>query len=161
MSCVEKSEAQTTYNIKCTDFNCTGIYTGAEFINGEDIAHQLSNKISAAVGDQLKVTYKDKKYSKVDFDFIQMTTEGMGTGEVVYKVVIPFLRVDKPCKAYTSFDHVGGWNHKPALQARINQLKDLPLKGSSLDISDLKTTPEGLQEYWIQWKNSEVQVDCE
>jgi hypothetical protein len=30
-----------------------------------------------------------------------------------------------------------------------------------LDISELKTTPEGLQEYWIQWKNKVTQAMCE
>ena len=35
------------------------------------------------------------------------------------------------------------------------------MKGEQLDISELKQTPEGLQEYWIQWKNKIIQIDCE
>jgi hypothetical protein len=35
------------------------------------------------------------------------------------------------------------------------------LKGEELDISKLKQTPEGLQEYWIQWKNKTKQKECE
>ena len=76
-------------------------------------------------------------------------------------LVIPFISVSEACDAYTSFDHVGGWNHAPALSARKKQLSKVLLKGESLDISDLKTTSEGLQEYWIQWKNKDVQADCE
>jgi hypothetical protein len=34
------------------------------------------------------------------------------------------------------------------------------LKGEQLDISELKTTPEGLEEYWIQWKNRSKQKEC-
>ena len=35
------------------------------------------------------------------------------------------------------------------------------MKGHELDISNLKTTKEGLQEYWIQWKNKKMQFNCE
>ncbi|MDC1221737.1 hypothetical protein N8Z47_03620 [Salibacteraceae bacterium] len=34
------------------------------------------------------------------------------------------------------------------------------LAGEELDISELKTTPEGLEEYWIQWKNNRKQSEC-
>jgi len=34
------------------------------------------------------------------------------------------------------------------------------MEGHELNISDLKTTREGLQEYWIQWKNKKTQSDC-
>ncbi len=89
-----------------------------------------------------------------------MTTQGMGSGKVVYYLKIPFVRVNDPCEAYTSFDHVGGWNHSPGLEARKNQLKNALMPGHELDISELKTTPEGLQEYWIQWKNKITQSMC-
>jgi hypothetical protein len=89
-----------------------------------------------------------------------MSTEGMGSGTVVYKLDIPFKRVEQKCDAYTSFDHVGGWDHSPALLKRKKQLKSVLLNVESLDISNLKTTPEGLQEYWIQWKNKKAQANC-
>ncbi len=76
------------------------------------------------------------------------------------KLSIPFIAVKEKCDAYTSFDHVGGWNHKPSLSKRKAELKKALINGQYLDISDLKTTPEGLQEYWIQWKNKIVQSDC-
>lgn len=147
--------------ITCTDEACFGQYEGKEFIDGADIAHQFSNKMSAVVGDKLKELFHRKMYSKVDFDHIIMTTKGMGSGRVIYYLKIPFTSVDKACDAYTSFDHVGGWNHIPALEARKEQLKKALMPGHALDISALKTTSEGLQEYWIQWKNKETQSQCE
>ncbi|MFY0598139.1 MAG: hypothetical protein JXR03_00610 [Cyclobacteriaceae bacterium] len=146
--------------IECSNNECHGQYAGAEFINGSDIAHQFSNKMSAVVGDKLKELFKMGEYSKVDFDNIIMTTKGMGTGKVIYYLKIPLKRVKTKCEAYTSFDHVGGWNHKPALEARKKQLKNALIANQELDISDLKTTPEGLQEHWIQWKNKVTQSMC-
>ncbi|GAA3592898.1 hypothetical protein Q4Q39_05850 [Flavivirga amylovorans] len=146
--------------ITCSNYGCEGQYHGPEFIDGSDIAHQFSNKMSSAVGDKLKELYKKGEYSKVDFSNITMTTEGMGSGIVTYKLSIPFIAVKAKCDAYTSFDHAGGWNHKPALSRRKEELSKVLINGQSLDISDLKTTPEGLQEYWIQWKNKIVQSDC-
>ena len=117
--------------------------------------------MSASVGDQLKALYNSGDYSKVDFSKIKMSTEGMGSGNVVYTLSIPFMAVKEKCNAYTSFDHVGGWNHTPALSQRKEQLSGLLIPGQHLDISDLKTTTEGLQEYWIQWKHKVLQAACE
>jgi hypothetical protein len=147
-------------DIVCTDNGCDGIYIGPEFIYTSDIAHQFSNKMSARVGDKLKELYKSAKYSKVDFSKIQISTEGMGSGNVTYKLNIPFVSVSEKCQAYTSFDHVGGWNHEPALSARKAQLKSALMEGETLDISYLLSTKEGLQEYWIQWKNKDLQREC-
>ena len=147
-------------SIHCSEKGCEGSYIGSEFVEGEDVAHQFSNKMSEKVGNQLKRLYSNGAYSKVDFGRISMSTKGIGTGEVVYELSIPFMRVKEKCDAFTSFDHVGGWNHTPALLERKNQLKKVVLKGDELVISSLKTTPEGLQEYWIQWRNKDVQSDC-
>lgn len=147
--------------IQCSNNECQGQYIGAEFIKGSDIAHQFSNKMSAKVGDKLKDLFSKGEYSQVDFDNIEMTTKGMGTGNVIYYLKIPFKRVNSECEAYTSFDHVGGWNHKPALRARKKQLEKALMKNQKLYISKLKITPEGLQEYWIQWKNKITQSMCE
>jgi hypothetical protein len=116
--------------------------------------------MSAAVGDKLKELYDKEQYSKVDFAGITMSTEGMGSGEVIYELKIPFLRVNSKCEAYTSFDHVGGWNHAPELQKRKKQLGSALLRGDKLDVSGLKRTGENLQEYWIQWRNKEKQSEC-
>jgi hypothetical protein len=151
---------ENEHHIECSDGSCYGEYSGAEFVNGSDIAHQFSNHMSARVGDQLKHLFKRGLYSKVDFDQIEMRTEGMGSGQVVYYLKIPFIQVDEKCDAYTSFDHVGGWNHAPALEARKRQLQGALMDGEVLVISSLKITPEGLQEHWIQWKNKNTQSMC-
>ena len=146
--------------ISCTDQGCIGTYVGPEFLNGLDVAHQFSNTMSAAVGDKLKELFDNILYSKVDFEGIKMTTTGMGSGNVKYHLDIPFIQVSERCDAYTSFDHCGGWNHTPAIASRKKQLSSALLKGEQLDISELKTTPEGLEEYWIQWKNRSKQKEC-
>jgi hypothetical protein len=152
--------AQTSA-IDCDDSKCQGKYEGPEFVNGSDIAHQFSNKMSHEVGNKLKELYNNKQYRKVDFNNIDMTTKGMGSGKVTYELTIPFMPVETKCEAYTSFDHCGGWNHTPELERRKKELQSAVLKGKQLYISLLKTTPEGLQEYWIQWQNKTIQADCE
>ncbi len=146
--------------IVCDEQGCRGVYSGPEFISGSDVAHQFSNKMSGKVGDKLKEHYEKGEYVKVDFSNIAMSTKGMGSGSVTYKLSIPFITVLEKCEAYTSFDHVGGWNHKPSLSSRKKELSKALMPGQELDISELKITPEGLEEYWIQWKNKEKQSDC-
>lgn len=146
--------------ITCTDQSCSGTYIGPEFVERSDVAHQFSNKMSGKVGDQLKLLFSKGNYVKVDFSNIVMTTEGMGSGNVTYYLLIPFTRVEKMCDAFTSFDHVGGWNHSPALASRKKQLSKALLPGDKLNISNLKTTNEGLEEYWIQWRNKKNQAEC-
>jgi len=158
---VQEDISNSDNQVDCSDKMCQGIYKGAEFINGSDIAHQFSNTMSKYVGDKLKALYDEKLYSKVDMDNIIMTTKGMGSGYVEYELIIPFIPVALKCEAFTSFDHVGGWNHAPELENRKKQLSSALLRNQVLDISELKSTPEGLQEYWIQWKNKEKQKDCE
>ncbi len=150
----------TNNGIECTESKCYGIYIGPEFINGDDIAHQFSNKMSGIVGNKLKEFYRNGKFKKVDFSNVFMSTTGMGTGIVEYELSIPFISVKQKCEAFTSFDHVGGWNHKPNLSKRKRELQEVLMKGQKLNISSLKSTSEGLQEYWIQWKNKKTQAEC-
>ncbi len=161
-SCRDSSnkQLQDKNEIICSENGCEGTYTGPEFINGADVAHQFSNKMAARVGDKLKALYDQGYYYKVAFSKISMVTKGMGSGNVIYDLKIPFVSVKDKCNAYTSFDHVGGWNHAPALARRKTELNALLIAGHTLDISKLKTTPEGLQEYWIQWKNKSKQAGC-
>lgn len=151
---------EKSHGITCTDRMCQGMYSGPEFVKGSDVAHQFSNTMATAVGNKLKELYDKGLYSKVDFNQIVMSTEGMGTGQVNYALTIPFIQVDSKCEARTSFDHVGGWRHTPALAQRKKQLQKALLPGDPLDISDLKTTKEGLEEHWIQWRNKKKQKAC-
>jgi len=155
-----KSSKENENPIICTNNLCEGKYIGKEFINGSDTAHQFSNKMSKIVGDKLKELYDRKLYSIVDFSKIEMSTKGMGSGNVEYYLKIPFKRVKSKCESFTSFDHVGGWNHKPELNNRKKQLQSALLLNERLHISELKKTKEGLQEYWIQGKNKDKQKEC-
>jgi hypothetical protein len=110
------------------------------------------------VGEQLKALYNQGKYVKVDLANIQMSTKGMNDGDeyVEYEIAIPFVRVKSKYEAMTSFDHCGGWGHPPELAKRKAQLLNSPsriVKNNKLWISPLLSTPEGLQEYWIQWQH--------
>lgn len=155
---------KTATEINCDDNGCIGTYVGLEFDSTKpktDIAHQFSNDMCDAVGYMLKQLYKEGKYSKVDFSKIEMTTVGMDQKDnVTYYLKIPFTAVAAKCDAYTSFDHAGGWGHVPELDDRKKQLASGLLDGDELNISDLKKTSEGLQEYWIQWRNKTEQADC-
>ena len=142
--------------IKVTRKSCSGTYDGPEFINGSDVAHQFSNKMSKAVGDQLKLLFDQNNFVKVDLEKIQMTTQGMDNrGSVSYHLHIPFINVEMACDATTSFDHRGGWDHKIE---RNSVLKTFG-KMKGLEIIEL-STKEGLQEFWIQWRNSSKQSYC-
>jgi len=146
----------------CSPHLCTGYYQGAEFNHQGDIAHQFSNTATDRVGQYLKQLYRSALYSKINFSKLKMTTQGMdGKGEVIYRLEIPLVRVQHPCDAFTSFDHVGGWGHIPELAKRKKELASALLTGDQLQISALMTTPEGLQEYWIQWRNNKVQAKCQ
>ncbi len=155
----------------CDTTGCRGSYFGPEFIgeeyierlnlNGTDIAHQYSNKMCEYVGKQLKKLYLEGKYSKVDFAKIVMKTEGMGEGDNFVKVTIaiPFKRVPKE-QATTAFDHSGGWGHTPEIKKRKYDLlhsQNKIVKNYRLQVSRLMKTPEGLQEYWIQWQHTDFQ----
>lgn len=153
----------------CTDSACSGMYRGVEFVseryidrldlNGTDVAHQYSNKMCEYVGKKLKQLYRDSLYSKVDFNHIRISTEGMNgdSNYVEYKIYIPFKRVPKN-QAMTAFDHSGGWGHKPELKKRKHDLLSSPskiVKNKRLWVSRLFRTKEGLEEYWIQWQHTE------
>jgi len=153
----------------CTDEGVSGVYKGVEFVDweyanklhltGTDIAHNYSNFMCKYVGDHLKAMYRNGTYAKVDLKHIRMTTLGMGDGDryVEYRVFIPLIRVSKR-KAMTGFDHSGGWGHTPDLKQRKKDLlKGTIVKRKKLYISPLYKTPEGLEEYWIQWQHTELQ----
>lgn len=166
ISCQPTKEKQETFvannsTITCNDFLCYGEYTGPEFYDGADIAHQFSNLMVDSVGTNLKRLFNSGVYSRVNLNGIIMRTHGMGTGNVRYELVFPFQRVNEKCDAKTAFDHAGGWGHKPNLENRKKELSTALLPNDQLSISALIQTKEGLQEYWIQWRHKEVQQECQ
>lgn len=160
ISSISCNNSKSEDYIICNDDSCYGSYIGPEFNLGSDIAHQFSNTMCKKVGDKLKNLYTKGLYSKVDFSKIKMSTKGMGSGKVIYNLSIPFLRVHEKCMAFTSFDHVGGWNHMPELEGRKKSLNSALMNGDTLFISKLNSTTEGLKEYWIQWRNKKIQNEC-
>lgn len=147
--------------ITCNDRGCIGEYYGPEALYDVDVAHRFSNLMCEKVGDKLKELYKAGKYNRVRLNAIKMSTKGMGTGKVRYKLEIPFWPLTEKCLATTAFDHVGGWGHEPELEKRLKELSGELLFDDYLDVSELHETPEGLKEYWIQWRHKEVQKGCE
>ena len=159
MSACSNDEPYSTIN--CNEIGCSGTYIGPEFDNSKpngkkDIAHQFSNKIAERVGDELKKLYTQNKYSKVDLENISMSTQDMkGTGNVTYKIHIPFVQVNDSCDAFTAFDHRGGWNHvinEGGVRKEFVNKQDVQLIE--------KKTKEGLQEFWIQFKHEKFQANC-
>lgn len=152
----------------CSKSGCFGKYSGPEFNSQGDIAHQYSNVMHKAVAAKLKELYTQGIFSRVDFGKIKLTTKGMGSGNVVYTVDIPFIQVSDKCDAMTGFNHVGGWGHSPQLSDRKRELLNYIPPGKNenvilndeLFVSPLTTTPEGLEEYWIQWRHRDYQSDC-
>ncbi len=156
----------------CTDTYCQGRYKGVEFISqsianqigltGTDIAHNYSNRMADCVGKKLKEMYRKGNFIKVDLKHIEMTTKGMDDGDpyVEYYLKIPFTKVKSAKEAMTGFDHSGGWGHPPDLNKRKDELLNgsrAIVKNNKLYISPLYKTPEGLEEYWIQWHHVEYQ----
>lgn len=156
----------------CTDNYCEGRYVGVEFISqhiadqlgltGTDIAHNYSNRMADCVGKKLKEMYRNGNFIKVDLKRIEMSTKGMDDGDayVEYKIKIPFVRAKNAKDAMTGFDHSGGWGHTPDLQTRKDELLSGSrkiVKNNKLFISPLYKTPEGLEEYWIQWRHTDYQ----
>ena len=112
--------------------------------------------MAGKVGHFLKKSYQNGTFLKVDLKHILMTTQDMDNkGDVTYHLNIPFVRVSDSCQAATAFDHRGGWNHEITKNQALSPFK---LK-RHLDYIELKT-PEGLQEFWIQWQHNQFQKGC-
>jgi hypothetical protein len=157
---------------RCDENGCEGSYSGPEFVleryveplhlTGTDIAHNFSNLMAKYVGQKLKALYKEGIYVKVDFSKIVMTSQGMrdGNNRVHYYLKIPFVKVKNKRDAMTGFDHSGGWGHAPDITERKTRLINATppiVQNKKLFVSPLKKTPEGLEEYWIQWKHTAYQ----
>jgi len=150
------THSEPKYEISCTENGCSGTYIGPEFVNGSDVAHQFSNHMARRVGEELKALYKQKKYTKVVLGEIKMTTNGMNyIGDVTYSLEIPFESVSDPCEAFTSFDHRGGWGHK----IKESGVRHTFRNKQNVQLIE-KNTPEGLQEFWVQFQHKDHQSGC-
>lgn len=157
----ETESVAQIYSVTCSDSGCYGVYSGPEFdrskpIIEQDVAHRLSNEMAKCVGEELKRLYRQKKYVKVDLKNISMSTKDMdGLDDVVYEVNIPFIEVPNACDAFTAFDHRGGWGHSKKERGVRKEFA----KEKDVRIIE-KSTEEGLQEFWLQYKHKDYLFDC-
>ena len=70
----------------------------------------------------------------------------MGSGNIVYKLTVPYKTIKDNSQAFTSFSQVGGWCYKSTLSYRKAHLQSVILKGEMLNINELKQTSEKPQE---------------
>ena len=75
----------------CSETSCYGKYSGPEFKNGEDVAHQFSNRVADTLGKYLKAQFKAGNYLSIDFQKTKITTAGMDLKDsVVYCITMVF-----------------------------------------------------------------------
>lgn len=136
-------------------------YKGADFINGEDIGHQLSNFVADSLGKYLKSEYQKGAYKKVDFKETIIQTLKYHPDSVYYTIKMP-LKIVSACDAFTCIDHRGSWIS--LVKKTDSDLKDFISK-ISIDPNHkrevkLFTTDFGLYEYWIQYRHPILQKEC-
>lgn len=153
--------SQSTYYVKITSKNFYASYKGPDFVNGDDIAHQLSNFVADTLGKYLKSEFKKGKFKKLDFEKTIINTVKNHPDSVFYNLNMPFQNVSS-CDAYTCIDHRGSWvNNK---RKTDNDLKEfvLSIQTSPNQKEEIKLfqTDIGLYEYWVQFRCTELQGNC-
>lgn len=138
----EESEFKTEINFLDSDEKVfIGTYIGLENTKTNDMYYEFAEQICFSVDLKLKELYDVGIYSKVDLEQIWMSSEGYGTTTVKYQIVIPLIQVSKD-DAMLSFTH----SQSSSLKRKEKELR------KEIIYMSLKETPEGLSEYWIQWK---------
>jgi len=151
-------------SIRISDAGLVGYFKGPEFNEDGDVGHQFSNTVARTVGQYLKEAYTHQRYLKVDFNKIKITTKGLDQKDNVhYTMNMPFVKVSK-CQAFTGIEHCGSWNDQPMviLNRRMTELTEKLKSKYSIGKMEQKfiRTPEGLVEYWIQFKHKDYQQAC-
>ncbi len=149
------------YNCKITPNEFVASYKGADFINGADIAHQLSNFVADTLGKHLKSEFKKGLYRKVDFDKTEIQTLKFHPDSVYYTIKMPLKNVSV-CDAYTCIDHRGSWiSLVEKTDSDLNEfLSKISVEPNHKEEVKLFTTEFGLYEYWIQYRHPILQKDC-
>ncbi len=158
---VKIERLQPIYNVKITSKNFYASYKGPDFVNGNDIAHQLSNFVADTLGKYLKAEYRKGQFKKIDFDKTIIKTLKNHPDSVFYTINMPFKNVSS-CEAYTCIDHRGSWvNNK---RKTDNDLKEfvLSIQTSPNHKEEIKLfkTNSGLYEYWVQFRSTDLQKKC-
>jgi hypothetical protein len=136
-------------------------YKGADFVNGDDIAHQLSNFVADTLGKHLKSEYKKGNYKKVDLKETEILTLKYHPDSVYYTIKMPLKNVSA-CEAFTCIDHRGSWIS--LVKKTDSDLKEfvskISVEPNHKEEIKLFTTDFGLYEYWVQFRHPILQKDC-
>jgi hypothetical protein len=152
---------QSIYQIKISSNEFVASYTGPDFANGEDIAHQLSNFVADTLGKYLKAEYKKGAYKKIDFEKTKIQTLKNHPDSVYFTIQMPLLNASN-CEAFTCVDHRGSWVHNT--KKTDNDLKDFlasirKVENHKEEIKLFQTT-SGYYEYWVQFRHPIIQETC-
>jgi hypothetical protein len=157
----QKNLSKKVYTAKITQKEFFASYKGADFVEGDDIAHQLSNFVADTLGKHLKMEYKNGRFKKIDFDKTIIKTEKYHPDSVYYTIKMPFISVTA-CEAYTCIDHRGSWIS--LVRKTDSDLKDfvekISIEPNHKEEIKLFKTDFGLYEYWVQYRHPVLQKDC-
>lgn len=149
------------YEIYIDDSIAMAAYYGPEFLNGEDIGHQLSNFVADSVGSFLKKSFEKKNYQRVVLDSIKVNVTVVSGDTVKYSVVVPFEKSTR-CEANTCIDHRGSWVNN-RFSTDVNHrifIKKLKEAGYCRIKSKLFTSGT-LYEYWAVFSRSSDVKGCQ
>jgi len=149
------------YHCKVTSSEFFASYKGPDFINGEDIGHQLSNFVADSLGKYLKSEFRKGEYKKVDLNETEIRTLKYHPDSVYYTIKMP-LKTVSACEAFTCIDHRGSWIS--LVRKTDSDLKDfvskISIEPNHQEEIKLFTTDFGLYEYWIQFRHPILQKGC-
>jgi len=156
-----QNKTEHIYHSRISSNEFFASYKGADFVDGDDIAHQLSNFVADSLGKHLKSEFKKGKYKKVDFKNTIIETYKYHPDSVYYTVKMPLLRVDA-CEAFTCIDHRGSWiSLIKKTDADLNEfIAKISVNPNHKEEVKLFTTEFGLYEYWVQFRHPILQENC-
>jgi hypothetical protein len=149
------------YKVKISSKHFFASYKGPDFVNGDDIAHQLSNFVADTLGKFLKSEYRKGRFKKIDFEQTIIQTKKNHDDSVYYTIKMPFLNVTA-CESFTCIDHRGSWvlNKRKTDSDLKEFLFSIQTTPNHKEDVKLFQTESGLYEYWVQFKSTELQKNC-
>ena len=149
------------YEIYIDDSIAMACYSGPEFLNGEDIGHQLSNYVADSVGKFLKWSFDQNDYKRVVLESIHVEVAVVSSDTVEYSIQIPLEKVNR-CEATTCIDHRGSWvdNRRIADTHHKEFIQNLKKAGYQRIQSNLFTSGT-LYEYWVVFNRASDVVECD
>ncbi len=149
------------YEIYIDDSIALACYSGPEFLNGEDIGHQLSNYVADSVGKYLKWSFEKSDYKRVLLDSIAVDLTVISGDTVTYTIQIPFEKTNR-CNATTCIDHRGTWvDNRRKADAHHKEFIQILKKAGYKRIESNLFTAGLLYEYWVIFNREEDFKDCD